>query len=80
MVSRLCLEIVDEGCHYYDISERLSDFYENPFNRSVATLRRVYFKDLWTGTAHVVAFFLLVLTLIATVASVLQVTQKDNNS
>ncbi|KAL0720491.1 hypothetical protein Bca4012_035090 [Brassica carinata] len=53
MVNRLSLEIVDEGCHYYDISESLSNHYENSFNRSVATLRRVYFKDLWTGTAHV---------------------------
>uniref|UniRef100_A0A1J3J3K3 UPF0481 protein n=1 Tax=Noccaea caerulescens TaxID=107243 RepID=A0A1J3J3K3_NOCCA len=80
MVNRLCLGLVDFGSHYQPIAETLNNHYESPLNRSVATLRRVYFKDLWTGTATVAAVVLLVLTLIQTVASVLQVTQNNDKS
>ncbi|AEC10487.1 hypothetical protein ISN45_At02g040300 [Arabidopsis thaliana x Arabidopsis arenosa] len=80
MVNKLCLGLVDFGSHYYGIADRLNKHYESRRNRSIATLRRVYFKDLWTGTATIAAAVILVLTLIGTVASVLQVTQKDNNS
>ncbi|EOA27001.1 hypothetical protein CARUB_v10023096mg [Capsella rubella] len=76
MVNKLCLGLVDFGSHYYEIAERLNQHYESRLNRSIATLRRVYFKDLWTGTATVAAVVILVLTLIGTVASVLQVVQK----
>ncbi|VVB04136.1 unnamed protein product [Arabis nemorensis] len=79
MVNKLCLGIVDYGSYYYNIAASLNKHYDNRLNRSVATLRRVYFKDLWTGTATVAAIVILVLTLIGTVASVLQVTHNDNN-
>ncbi|KAJ4892343.1 hypothetical protein Rs2_32091 [Raphanus sativus] len=80
MVNKLCLGLVDFGSHYEPIAERLKNHYNSRLHRSVATLRRVYFKDLWTGTATVAAVVLLVLTLIQTVASVLQVTQSDPKS
>lgn len=80
MVNKLCLGLADFGSHYYDIAERLNKHYESRLNRSIATLRRVYFKDLWTGTATIAAVVILVLTFIGTVASVLQVMQKENNS
>ncbi|VVB03549.1 unnamed protein product [Arabis nemorensis] len=76
MVNKLCLGIVDFGSHYFNIAENLNKHYNSRRNRSVATLRRVYFKDLWTGTATVTAVVLVLLTLIGTVASVLQMTQK----
>lgn len=65
--------------YYYDIAERLNKYYDNRLNRSLATLRRIYFKDLWTGTATIAAVIILVLTLIGTVTSVLQVTQDDSD-
>ncbi|CAL9235271.1 unnamed protein product [Arabidopsis halleri] len=80
MVNKLCLGLVDFGSHYYDIAESLNKHYDNRLNRSVATLRRVYFKDLWTGTATVAAVIILVLTLIGTVASVIQVLQNTKES
>ncbi|KFK37289.1 hypothetical protein AALP_AA4G238200 [Arabis alpina] len=80
MVNKLCLGLVDFGSYYYNIAEDLNNHYNSRLNRSIATLRRVYFKDLWTGTATITAVFLLVLTLIGTVASVLQVTSDDNKS
>lgn len=78
MVNKLCLGLVDYGSYYNDIATSLSNHYDNCLNRSVATLRRVYFKDLWTGTATIAAVVILVLTLIGTVASVLQVLQNDD--
>ncbi|XP_019082788.1 PREDICTED: uncharacterized protein LOC104700637 isoform X2 [Camelina sativa] len=85
MVNKLCLGIVDFGSHYYFLAEALNKHYDNRFIRSivatsVATLRRNYFSDFWTGTATVASVVIVVLTLIGTVASVLQVTQNDNKS
>ncbi|KAF3582711.1 hypothetical protein DY000_02028735 [Brassica cretica] len=80
MVNKLCLELVDFGSYYQPIAEKLKKHYNSSLHRSVATLRRVYFKDIWTGTATVAAVVLLVLTLVQTVASVLQVTQSDPKS
>ncbi|KAG7637782.1 hypothetical protein ISN45_At02g022740 [Arabidopsis thaliana x Arabidopsis arenosa] len=79
MVNKLCLGLVDFGSHYSDVVENLNKHYDNRLNRSVGTLRRVYFKDLWTGTATVAAVVLLVLTLIQTVASILQVMMQNDN-
>lgn len=79
MVNKLCLGLVDFGSHYCDIVENLNKHYDNRLNRSVGTLRRVYFKDLWTGTATIAAVVLLVLTLIQTVASILQVMMQNDN-
>nr|VDD04855.1 unnamed protein product [Brassica oleracea] len=79
MVNKMCLGLADNGSYYYDIAERLNKYYDNRLNRSLATLRRVYFKDLWTGTATIAAVIILVLTLIGTVTSVLQVTQDDSD-
>lgn len=73
MVNKLCLGLVDFGSHYSDIVEKLNKHYNNFLNRSVGTLRRVYFNDLWTSTATIAAVVLLMLTLIQTVASILQV-------
>ncbi|KAF3557412.1 hypothetical protein F2Q69_00010699 [Brassica cretica] len=80
MVNKLCLGLVDFGSYYEPIAEKLKKHYNSSLHRSVATLRRVYFKDIWTGTATVAAVVLLVLTLVQTVASVLQVTQSDPKS
>ncbi|VVB00836.1 unnamed protein product [Arabis nemorensis] len=78
MLNKMCLGIADYGSHYYDITESIAKHYDSSLNRSIATLRRVYFKDLWTGTATVAAIIILVFTLIGSVASVLQVTKNDN--
>ncbi|CAG7873979.1 unnamed protein product [Brassica rapa] len=80
MVNKLCLGLVDFGSYYEPIAEKLKKHYNSSLHRSVATLRRVYFKDIWTGTATVAAVVLLILALVQTVASVLQVTQSDPKS
>ncbi|XP_044476498.1 uncharacterized protein LOC123204028 [Mangifera indica] len=58
---------------YYHIRMQLKQHYKNPRNRTKATLKRVYFSNLWRGTATVAAIILLLLTIVQTVCSILQV-------
>ncbi|XP_034892621.1 UPF0481 protein At3g47200-like [Populus alba] len=58
-----------EKTYYSDICQTLNAYYENPWNRRKATLKLVYFSNLWRGTGTVAAAFLLILTLIQTITS-----------
>ncbi|VVB06395.1 unnamed protein product [Arabis nemorensis] len=75
MVNKLSLGVVEVGSYYSDIALEVNAHYANPVNRSRAVLMRVYFGNLWTGTATVAATFLLLMTLVQTVASIIQVLQ-----
>ncbi|XP_010524424.1 PREDICTED: UPF0481 protein At3g47200 isoform X2 [Tarenaya hassleriana] len=75
MVNKLVSGVVEENSYYSDIIKSLNDHYKSSYNRSCAMLSRVYFSDLWKGTATVAAAILLILTLIQTVASVIQLFQ-----
>ena len=77
MVNKLVTGIVDPGSYYYDIAGEVNEYYRNPVNRSKAILKRVYFGNPWTGTATIAAMFLLVMTLIQTWASIVQVKQNE---
>ena len=59
----------EKTSYYSDICQTLNDYYENPWNRRKATLKLVYFSNLWRGTGTVAAAFLLILTLIQTITS-----------
>ncbi|KAG5242152.1 UPF0481 protein [Salix suchowensis] len=61
--------IILNSSYYSDICQQLNEYYENPWNRSKATLKLVYFSNLWRGTGTVAAAFLLILTLIQTITS-----------
>ncbi|KAL1215214.1 hypothetical protein V5N11_016980 [Cardamine amara subsp. amara] len=63
---------VGTSSQYFDVAEKLRAHYTSRRKRCWATLKNVYFSDLWTGTATLAAVFLLLLTLIGTVASVIQ--------
>ncbi|EOA25986.1 hypothetical protein CARUB_v10019375mg [Capsella rubella] len=76
MVNTLFSGVVESHSCYAGIAYRVNAYYENPFNRSRTILGRQYFGNLWRGTATVAAALLLVMTLIQTVASVMQVMQK----
>ncbi|KAK2650731.1 hypothetical protein Ddye_018220 [Dipteronia dyeriana] len=72
MFNRLCSNIpITESC-YYDVAEKLRAHYKYPWNHVKATLKSVYFGNLWTGTATVAAIFLLILTAIQTACSIMQ--------
>ncbi|ONI22377.1 hypothetical protein PRUPE_2G125200 [Prunus persica] len=69
LVNRLCQQIMDDKSCYFDICEQLNKHHENFWNRHVATLKRVYFKDLWTGSSTVLGVVVLVFSVIGTIKS-----------
>ncbi|KAJ4723386.1 hypothetical protein OWV82_006765 [Melia azedarach] len=58
---------------YGDIVNGLTAHYEDPWNHAMATLKTVYFGNYWRSTGTIAAIVLLLLTLIQTVCSILQV-------
>ncbi|CAH2069336.1 unnamed protein product [Thlaspi arvense] len=73
MVNKLNLGLKPpENSQYYSIAMNLRAHYTSRRKRCWATLNKVYFNDLWTGTATMAAILLLFFTLVGTVASVLQ--------
>ncbi|KAL5862306.1 hypothetical protein ACOSQ3_003593 [Xanthoceras sorbifolium] len=75
MFNTLCSRITPSDSCFYGIAEKMKSHFNNPWNHAKATLRSVYFTDIWTGTATVGAAFLLILTLIQAVCSAIQVHQ-----
>ncbi|KAL5862308.1 hypothetical protein ACOSQ3_003595 [Xanthoceras sorbifolium] len=73
MFNRLCSRITPSPSCYFGIADDMKTHYNNRWNHAKATLRSVYFPNLWTGTATVAAVVLLILTVIQTVCSLMQV-------
>ncbi|CAA7024499.1 unnamed protein product [Microthlaspi erraticum] len=77
MVNTLSLGgLNDFGSHYSVITKDVNSYYHNSWNKSRAVLKTVYFNNPWRGTATVAATLLLLLTLIQTMTSVMQVLPK----
>ncbi|KAL9380380.1 hypothetical protein Peur_026037 [Populus x canadensis] len=70
MINKLCETITDTYTFYDDICRKMNAHYENRWNHRKATLKLVYFPNVWRGTATVAAAILLILTLIQTITSV----------
>ncbi|KAG7548064.1 hypothetical protein ISN44_As12g032710 [Arabidopsis suecica] len=75
MVNKLGLGIEHFGSHYADIADQVNAHYSNRVNKSKVILKRVYFGNVWIGTATIAAMLLLLFTLIQAVCSIIQVTQ-----
>ncbi|XP_031257230.1 uncharacterized protein LOC116115209 [Pistacia vera] len=73
MFNKLCSQTGFVGSCYYHLCEELKAHYNNPLNHTKATLNRVYFSNLWKGTATVAAGLLLLLTMIQAMTSIKQV-------
>ncbi|MED6151473.1 hypothetical protein PIB30_082911 [Stylosanthes scabra] len=63
----------DFNVRYAGIFKELNAFSRRPYNQRVATLRRDYCSTTWTTIASVAGIFLLILTVIQTIISILQV-------
>ncbi|CAN8306605.1 unnamed protein product [Cochlearia groenlandica] len=63
---------VSNTSQYHNIAMNLGAHYRSRRKRWWATLKKVYFSDLWKGTATAAGILLLFLTLVGTVASVIQ--------
>ncbi|KAI5558073.1 hypothetical protein BDE02_17G014600 [Populus trichocarpa] len=70
MINKLCENISDPYTYYGDRCTNMNDHYKSRFNRAKATLKLVYFPNVWRGTGTVAAAILLILTLIQTITSV----------
>ena len=66
----LCCQIPRDKSYYARFYNELNAFYENRWNVTRATLKKVYFKDLWTGSSTVVGLFVLLFTISATTRKV----------
>ncbi|KAF3945647.1 hypothetical protein CMV_027998 [Castanea mollissima] len=64
MVNKLGHEIVEENSYYYDVAEDLNKYYRNWWNKNMESLKTVYFRDIWRGTATVVGIIVLVVTVL----------------
>ncbi|KAG5226371.1 UPF0481 protein [Salix suchowensis] len=71
MMNMLCETIPDTYTCYDDICGKMNAYYENPWNHRKATLKLVYFPNIWRGTATVAATILLILTFIQTIKAFL---------
>ena len=58
---------------YHDLCENLKSFYNNPWHKWKTTLRRQYFSNPWRTAATFAAIILLLLTLVQTVCTIIQV-------
>ena len=61
---------------YGRLGEALNEFYANPWHSWKATLRREYFSTPWRTASTMAAVIFLVLTMIQTVCSIIQVVPK----
>ena len=62
LVNKLGHQIVECKSCYFDLSKELNGHYENFWNRNMASLTTIYFRDIWRGTATVVGLIVLFLT------------------
>ena len=67
---------MDMSSDYYLICKELNEFYDNPWHSRKATLCREYFSSPWRAASTVAAVIFLVLTIIQTVCSIIQVVPK----
>ncbi|KAK0581054.1 hypothetical protein LWI29_009396 [Acer saccharum] len=72
MFNRLNLQILIENSSYYEVVKEMKAHYRHPWNHLKATLKDVYFSNLWTSTATIGASFLLILTAIQTIYTMKQ--------
>ncbi|KAJ1410970.1 hypothetical protein SESBI_21504 [Sesbania bispinosa] len=61
--------------HYFDLCQDLNDYCRDPFHKLKATLRRDYCNSPWQTAASIAGIVLLILSLLQSVCSVLQVVQ-----
>jgi hypothetical protein len=58
LINTLCHQIVEGESRYHDLHQRLNEHCVNSWNRLLATLTSVYFRDFWRGTGTLVGLFL----------------------
>nr|XP_048335772.1 UPF0481 protein At3g47200-like [Ziziphus jujuba var. spinosa] len=70
LINKLCDQIVETSFCYGGICQVLNEHYDNFWNVTKATLKSVYFKDLWTSSSSIVALFVLLFSVVSVIASI----------
>ncbi|KAF2321233.1 hypothetical protein GH714_036008 [Hevea brasiliensis] len=70
LINNLCQGMDVYGSCYTAICQKLNKYYKSSWNRRKATLKLVYFSNLWRGTATIAAALLLIMTLAQTISSI----------
>lgn len=63
LVNGLCKHVVTNSSCYEDTIEALNKHYQNVWNRTMAALRLVYFRDPWRASSTLVGIAVLVFTI-----------------
>ncbi|XP_062173680.1 UPF0481 protein At3g47200-like [Alnus glutinosa] len=63
LINKLCLQIVKYESCYSVLGKEINKYCDNHWNRIMATMKSVYFRDFWRGTATMVALIVLGFTL-----------------
>ncbi|KAL2932680.1 hypothetical protein RDABS01_015799 [Bienertia sinuspersici] len=61
------------GFYYYRLCKQLNEYYKRPWHRWRAILKHDYFSNPWTIISVIVAVFLLILTVIQTICTVISI-------
>ena len=64
MVNKFGQEITELTSCYCDVADAVNKHYLSPWNQNMASLKRVYFRDIWRGTATVVGVLVLIMGLL----------------
>ncbi|XP_015931837.1 UPF0481 protein At3g47200-like [Arachis duranensis] len=67
------ITVTTANVDYLKLCHDLNAYYNHPWHSKMATLRRDYFTTPWKTAASIAGIFLLILTVIQTVCSILQV-------
>ncbi|XP_050282420.1 UPF0481 protein At3g47200-like [Quercus robur] len=62
MVNKLGKEILEKNSCYLQLAKNLNEHYENWWNKNIASLKTVYFRDIWRGSATFVGIIVLLVT------------------
>ncbi|XP_021819710.1 UPF0481 protein At3g47200-like isoform X2 [Prunus avium] len=72
LVNSLCEQIKEDKSFYSGLCKDLNTHYEiSKVNRSVAILKQVYFKDLWTSSSTVLGVVVLLFSVVGTIKSLM---------
>ncbi|KAK2996884.1 hypothetical protein RJ639_026306 [Escallonia herrerae] len=70
LFNNLCKEVVLDDILFFSQWKQVDDYYNRPWPRSLASLRRNYFSNPWSGISVIAALILFALTVVQTVYSI----------
>ncbi|XP_048335742.2 uncharacterized protein LOC107423935 [Ziziphus jujuba] len=70
LINTLCDETLFSSPYYGEIRIQLNKVHENFWNVTKATLKRVYFTDIWTGSSTIVAVVVVIFSIFSVASNI----------